>query len=302
MKLVPFIRQNLSRSIRKSQLQYNFFRNYVTRSEFDSPFDYVPKRTKPFIRWKTTGVFFVIGAFLAYNETLFDYYASFTDTQNVDELTPLRLEYELKHMPIYERLAHPRKNENWIKLESWENLDRNVLDNQNVITKTKKQKEYSKPSLPTKTLAQPGGICIRPVIFYNLDTGEGVTIVHAGYRLCGYPFIVHGGILATLLNETFKRNASLSNFTTSDLKDDFKVENLSISYKYPSFANQFLIIKTRRKESIGNDDNKTITLESVIESQKGQVCVKGEAVLHDTGRATNIMNQEQAKNKKWFLL
>lgn len=302
MKAVLFTRQNLLRSIRKSQLKYTCLRNYATRSEFDSPFDYLPKRNKPFIRWKTTGVFFMIGAFLAYNETIFDYYASFTDLENVDELMPLRLEYELKHLPIYERLAHPRKNDNWIKLESWENLDRNVLDNQDIITKTRKQKEYSKPSLPTKTLAQPGGICIRPVIFYNPGTGEGVTIVHTGYRLCGYPFIVHGGILATLLNETFKRNASLSNFTTSNMKDDFKVENLSLSYKYPSFANQFLIIKTKRKENTENEGNKTITLESVIESQKGQVCVKGEAILHDTGRATNIMKQELAKNKKWFLL
>lgn len=283
----------------RSTVGYSGSRGYVTRSEFDSPFDHLPKRNKPYVRWKTTGAFLVVGAFLAYNETIFDYYASFTDIENEDELTPLRLEYELKHLPIYERLAHPRIGENWIKLESWENLDRNVLDNKEVISKVKKQKEYSKPSLPTKTLAQPGGICIRPVIFYNVDTGEGVTIVHAGYRLCGYPFIVHGGILATLLNETFKRNASLSHFTTSNLKDDFKVENLSISYRYPSFANQFLIIKTRKKEKTDSDDGKTITLESVIESQKGQVCVKGEAILHDTGRATNMLNLELAKTKKW---
>ena len=114
---------------------------------------------------------------------------------------------------------------------------------------------------------KPGGILIKPVIFHNIETDEGVHIVHAGYRLCGYPFIIHGGIIATLLNETFKRNASLSKYTTSNLKDDFKVENLTINYRRPTLANQFLIVKTKKKESPEND-NRTIVLESVIEDSK----------------------------------
>lgn len=270
-------------------------RNYGTRSHFDSPFDHLPKRgPKPWISWRSTTFFFITGAALAYNETLFEFYAKVTDTSEDDDLLPMRLTYELKNLPIYERLAHPKPNEKWVQLKSWENLDRNILENQEY--KTKKEEEYGRKSLTTTTLAQKGGFAIEPVIFHNTDTNEGVTILHVGYRLCGYPFLVHGGILATILNETFKRNASLSSSTTSTVKGDFKVENLSISYKYPSFANQFLIIKTKPVLGEG-DGNKQISLESVIESQKGNTLVKSQAVLIDTGRELKRLNEG---NKSWW--
>lgn len=308
------------------------YAQYLTRSQFDSPFDHLPTRRKPWISWKITAGFFTLGCFMAYNETLLDWYESYTTIDEGDEhnreVLPLQLEYKLKNLDIYQRLAHPKNSEKWYKLQSWENLDRNVLDSQEKkikkvkgadlmktnttqddSTKTKtsqddstqkarvtQQSEYKQPSLTTHTLARPGGILIKPVIFHNIDTDEGVTIVHVGYKLCGYPFMVHGGIIATLLNETFKRNASLSQATSSNLKDDFKVENLSILYKAPTFANQFLIVKTRTKESVENN-KKTIRLESVIENKKGKVLVKGEALLHDTGRATKKIEE---KKKKWF--
>ncbi|RLV93510.1 putative mitochondrial membrane protein FMP10 [Spathaspora sp. JA1] len=272
-------------------------RSYATRSENDSPFKHLPKQQK-WINWKTTSVFFVLGSYLAYNETLFNYYEEFTALNEDDprfEILPMQLEYKLKNLPIYQQLVHPKNAHQWYKLSSWENLDRNILDNQQ--SPIKDQSEYHTPTLTNNTLAKPGGILIKPVIFHNIETDDGVTIVHGGYRLCGYPFIIHGGIIATLLNETFKRNASLSQSTTSNLKDDFKVENLTINYRAPTFANQFLIIKTRKKESI---DDKTILLESVIETKTGKVLVKSSALLHDTGRATNRIKAEEEKTKKWW--
>ncbi|KAL6451611.1 FMP10 Uncharacterized mitochondrial membrane protein FMP10 [Candida maltosa Xu316] len=277
-------------------------RFYSTRSAYDSPFDHLPKfKKRSWINWKTTTAFFLLGSFLSYNETLFNYYEKYTEIDENDpkfNILPKQLEYQLKNLPIYQQLAHPKNSHQWYKLSSWENLDRNILDNQKTQVKT--QNEYHEPTLTNRTLRRPGGILIKPVIFHNIETDEGVTIVHAGYRLCGYPFIVHGGIIATLLNETFKRNASLSKFTTSNLKDDFKVENLTINYKSPTFANQFLIVKTRKKESPEND-KKTIVLESVLQDSKGKILVKSEALLHDTGRATKRIQEEEKKAKKsWW--
>ncbi|ABN64364.2 predicted protein [Scheffersomyces stipitis CBS 6054] len=285
-------------------------RYYATRSEHDSPFDHFPIRRKPWISWKTTAVFFIVGSYFAYNETLFNTYEKFTSLDENDrqssDILPMQLEYKLKNLPIYQQLAHPKNSNKWYKLQSWENLDHNVLDNQTPDFSeedrrdqaVKSQSEYAEPSLTTSTLAKPGGILIKPVIFHNVETNEGVTIVHAGFRLCGYPFIIHGGIIATVLNETFKRNASLTSETSSNLKDDFKVENLTINYKFPTFANQFLIVKTRKKEGVDTNDRKTITLESVIQDKKGRTLVKSEALLHDTGRATNRI-KEQEKQKSW---
>lgn len=119
-----------------------------------------------------------------------------------------------------------------------------------------------------------------------------------GHRLCGYPFIIHGGMIATLLNETFKRNASLASSNASTLKDDFKVEDLSISYKRPAIANQFFVVKTRRTEGDSGGKN-SIFLESVIESESGKILVESKAVLRNTGRASMLSCEKQAS--KWVL-
>lgn len=274
-------------------------RNYGVRSEFDSPFDHLPKTNKPFISWKATSVFLLFGAYLAYDETLYDWYYDFTHADETNSLTAIQLEYRLKNLPIYQKLTKSSVSDKWVKLETWENLDRSVLENHKTVSRAKHEEEYTKKSLTNSILAQPGGILIKPVIFHNVETDEGVTIVHAGYRLCGYPFMIHGGMIATLLNETFKRNASLCGDTSSSLKEDFMVENLTISYKRPSIANQFFVVKTRKKDEQDNDP-KSVALESVIESQNGKVLVKGEAVLRDTGRASGLMENRHRSRSKWF--
>lgn len=254
-------------------------RGYVTRSEFDSPFQYIPRRKRRFISWRLACFGFGIGALLAYNETLFNLYQSYTSIDQKDHSLPLKLIYELKHLPLYEKLAHP-KNDEWELIQTWEGFDKNVLNSQ----ESSDESTYSsKDPLTDGVLARPGGILIKPVVFHNKRNNQNITFVHTGYKLCGYPFLVHGGVIATLLNESFKRNASLSSETGSKYKEDYKVENLEITYKYPTFANQFLIIKTQQKPDIFADSN-TIVLEAVIESQKGDTLVKSEAKLKNTGR------------------
>lgn len=273
-------------------------RSYGVRSEFDSPFDHLPKTNKTYVSWKATALFFLIGTYLAYDETFYDWYYDFTHADEKNASTAIQLEYRLKNLPIYQKLTKSIGSDKWIKLETWENLDRSVLENHETVSRTKQEEEYTKKTLTNSILAQPGGILIKPVIFHNVETDEGVTIVHAGYRLCGYPFMIHGGMIATLLNETFKRNASLCSDTSSELKDDFKVENLTISYRAPSIANQFFVVKTKKKD-IQDNDLKSVALESVLESQDGKVLVRSEAVLRDTGRASGLIKDSQ-KPRKWF--
>lgn len=260
-------------------------RSYAVRRAEDSPFDYLPKNIKkPFFNWKAIGILAGLGSYLAYSEIILDKYAEFTDIKQDDELLPIQLSYRMTQLPIYQKINHTSDDE-WTRLETWEDLDHNIMDHQKL---KKHQKDEKEASLVSQSLAKPGGFLIKPVIFHNKKTNEGVTIVHAGYRLCGYPFIIHGGVLATVLNETYKRNAALSTDTSSGYKGDFKVENLSILYKYPSFANQFLIVKTKKVPMEGEND-KLVKFESIIESESGKVLVKSEAVVHDTGRYTKSL-------------
>lgn len=235
------------------------------------------------------------GGYLAYSELVFDKYSEYVAANTTDTFLPVQLDFKLRSLPLYQTLMHSATSKDWVKLSSWENLDRNVLDSKAFLVKA--QEEYRDHSLTNNTLAQPGGILLKPVIFHNILTDETITIVHMGYKLCGYPFIVHGGIIATLLNETFKRNASLSAATSSSLKDDYKVESLSINYKRPLFANQFFVVKSKIENV--DTESRSATLKSSIESENGQVLVESVAMLRNTGRARRKATESQAA--KWAI-
>lgn len=236
---------------------------------------------------------FGAGAFLAYSDKVLEKYSEYTETSYSQPLSPIKLDYQLRTLPLYQFLS--RESHSWVRLRSWENLDRNILDKTEV--KVREQTEYKAPSLTNQTLAQAGGIQVKPVIFHNTVTDETITIVHMGYRLCGFPFIVHGGMIATLLNETMKRNASLADFTRSTLKDDFKVEHLSIDYKRPLFANNFFVVKTNMQDYDKISDS--VTIKSTMESETGTILVEGTARLRNTGRASRMALEARAS--KWSL-
>lgn len=275
-----------TRQIRLQKPKVPVSRFLSTRKPIPPKFGIIPPKPG-FINWKALTIFFSAGAALAYSEFIFEKYAAFT-TVSDDPVEAIKLDFKLSTLPLYQKLDHPIAGKDWAKLKSWENLDRNILDSttQNIIVKT--QKEYEVPQLTNHTLAAPGGIAVQPVIFHNTKTDETVTFVHMGYKLCGYPFIIHGGMLATLFNETFKRNASLSSDTLSTLKTDYKVENISITYKSPSLANQFFVVKTKKSDIPGSDPE-LYNLTSVIESEDGKVLVEAKACLRNTGRGSSLL-------------
>lgn len=269
-----------------------FRRQYAVRAAEDTHiFDQIRAYRKPWVNWKTCAVFFGLGCYLQYSEAIYEAYEVATAVP-LDPLLPVQLTHKMKQLPVYQKLTHPSNSDNWKKYTSWENLE----NFESVMEKFNLGLEEGKL---THSLHQAGGIVIKPVTFFNPGANEGVAFIHAGYRLCGYPFLVHGGMIATILNEQFKRNACLSQLTSSSLKDDFMVKRLVINYKAPTVANQFLVVKTSTKQSI---DGKNIVLKSVMENEKGKRLVTSEAVLEDTGRATQRLNQAEAlaNRKKWF--
>jgi hypothetical protein len=51
------------------------------------------------------------------------------------------------------------------------------------------------------TLAGLGRITVKPITFYNSKTKEFVVVMHIGQDICGHRGLVHGGFLATILDE-----------------------------------------------------------------------------------------------------
>ena len=56
-------------------------------------------------------------------------------------------------------------------------------------------------NLTLGTLAGSGRITVKPVTFYNDKTKEFVVVMHVGQDVCGHRGLVHGGFLATILDE-----------------------------------------------------------------------------------------------------
>jgi acyl-coenzyme A thioesterase PaaI-like protein len=57
-------------------------------------------------------------------------------------------------------------------------------------------------------LRGPGKLAITPLVRVRWDERESVIIVHVGRGVCGHDGIVHGGLLATLLDEGLGRTVS----------------------------------------------------------------------------------------------
>lgn len=120
--------------------------------------------------------------------------------------------------------------------------------------------------LVDKTLLTPGAIAIPPKFYYNPDKKEIVGVYHMGMKLTGYPFIVHGGILATIMEDLMRESVKLIK-----QKEGEKTKELSVSYMMPTFANQFVFVRTTSVENLG----KNIKLKVDLLDQNGSVLVKG---------------------------
>lgn len=65
-------------------------------------------------------------------------------------------------------------------------------------------------SLSGYSLKGPHKFAIPPLVFTSPDKKEAVFVLHVGKGLCGHEGVVHGGLLATVLDESLGRTVSFS--------------------------------------------------------------------------------------------
>ncbi|KAF9801712.1 hypothetical protein IEO21_10042 [Rhodonia placenta] len=125
-------------------------------------------------------------------------------------------------------------------------------------------------SLTGGALSGPGKLAIPPLVRAKHDNSEAMVFVHVGRGVCGHEGIVHGGMLATLLDEILGRQALLN------LPDKIGVTAyLNLNYRAPTRADQFLVIKTRLVEAKG----RKAKVAGRIEDAQGNVLVEAEALF-----------------------
>ncbi|KAK4229976.1 putative mitochondrial membrane protein FMP10 [Podospora fimiseda] len=118
-------------------------------------------------------------------------------------------------------------------------------------------------------------------IFHNKETGELISVIHFGASTVGWPGVVHGGLLATILDEScgraaFKQWGGLTGVTA----------NLTLQYKKATLANGFYVIKVkpRAEEDLpdgerGKRHYKCYVDATVEEPASGKVTVQAEALF-----------------------
>jgi len=102
------------------------------------------------------------------------------------------LEDQLQNLPLLEALRNREDRQEWYESRPYTNLPDEVRVN----------------NLTAGALSGPGKLAVRPLIRVKNDESEALGFIHLGRSLCGHDGIVHGGLMATLLDESMGRVVS----------------------------------------------------------------------------------------------
>ena len=144
------------------------------------------------------------------------------------------------------------------------------------------------------TLAGPGKIWVPPLTFLEKGGKSSVTIAYLGKDLCGHPGIIHGGLLATILDEGMARCcfAALPNKVGM-------TANLTLSYKTPLPADSYVCMRAtttkvegrkawvegRIESLVSEGETPVVHVEAsalFIEPRQAAVCLSKPCVNHMT--------------------
>ncbi|KAI1122810.1 hypothetical protein F5Y10DRAFT_253130 [Nemania abortiva] len=120
-------------------------------------------------------------------------------------------------------------------------------------------------------------------IFHNAATGEVVSVIYFGAGLAGWPGVVHGGALATVLDESLGRCAILKFPSRTGV-----TANLELQYRAPTRTNDFYVIRATpvvsddddviSKDGIRKGDRK-LWVRGTLEREDGKVSVEAKALF-----------------------
>lgn len=136
-------------------------------------------------------------------------------------------------------------------------------------------------SLTAGTLLGPGKVVVPPLAFCEEGGKSMVSISYLGNDLCGHPGIVHGGFLATMLDEGLARCcfAALPNKVGM-------TANLNINYKAPAPAGAFVILKAETTKVEGRKAWVSGRIETLVgEGEKPVVLAEATALFIEPRQA-----------------
>ena len=128
-------------------------------------------------------------------------------------------------------------------------------------------------NLTAGTLSGPGMLAVPPYTFNKKDGSEMVQIMYVGSDVSGHPGIVHGGFIATMLDE----GLAMCAFAAMENKVGVTA-NLQINYRKPTMAGQFLVLRAKTKKVEGRKAWADGWIEA-LEEGDGVLATEGKAKL-----------------------
>lgn len=105
---------------------------------------------------------------------------------------------------------------------------------------------FRSQNLTGGTLLGPGKVPVPPLVFTEAGGKSLVSISYLGTDLCGHPGIVHGGFLATMLDE------GLARCSFGALPHGVGMTaNLNINYRAPTPAGTYVVLRARTTKAEG---------------------------------------------------
>ena len=138
-----------------------------------------------------------------------------------------------------------------------------------------------KHTLTGGTLTGPGKITVPPIVFSEKDGKSLVSVAYLGTDLCGYSGIVHGGLLATLLDEGLARCC----FAALPHKIGVTA-NLTVNYRKPAPAGSFICLKAETIKVEGRKAWVKGRIETLVgEGKESVVLVEAEGLFVEPKQA-----------------
>ncbi|GJJ13031.1 hypothetical protein Clacol_007280 [Clathrus columnatus] len=125
----------------------------------------------------------------------------------------------------------------------------------------------------------PTKIAVPPLVRSRKDETETWVFLHLGTGICGHEGIIHGGLLATLLDEGCARPAFLSFPSRVAV-----TANLNLNFRAPTKADQFVIMKTKLVELKG----RKAVVDGRIEDLDGKVLVEARGIFVEPKLAAQL--------------
>lgn len=155
------------------------------------------------------------------------------------------------------------------------------------VTKARSVLNVSEENLPDhlscSTLSGQGMLSRRPIVFFDDDNGALMAFYHVGRKLSGHPKLVHGGLLAVLLDECMGK-ASFSKLVGKIAV----TAKLEISYQSPVYVEKVIVIEAEVTEVQGR---KAWVSATVRDSSSETLLVKATGLFIEPKWATDIQQK-----------